>query len=505
MTGQMRNSNRRRKMKKNIYKGVPERFHIQLCETLEQLDDTAKRTRVLPKKYVLILAAAILACASVTAAAVSLMEWHDRASRRFGTEKELEDQLTMEGAAVPQDAVVGEYGLEFQAIQAVRTDQYDYFLLQMTMPETLEWNGDILFEETQVTGPYDGCVADFVSDSLEDHTVLLELQLYPEPGASGIGQAQVRLKNLVQTEHSEITECLIEGEWEIPLSMPSSEADTVTFYPEQAILLGEHELQFTKVEVSPFQICLYTDRDLALHATWGHAIAPAGVWYQDGTVIEENGIHLSMSGHSDETGTFCFQIPLEQAADPKKTAGILLKDGTEERKLFLEPSKEEAPAVDDVPADLSVLLADKSLTDIRLLYVSHGNAVLSDGQSVYLWDALCGWGRELFSLEAYGFSLEDEGEILLGQASQILFLPYAGSQDAYLYDIAGQEIQKLDAETFWSWPTYESYVEREKEIMEVIPDADEHYSSQAFVSQGNVYYLYSESGTTEDMELRSVE
>lgn len=228
-------------MKKNIYKKVPESFHLQLCQALEQLDDDRKRTHVLYKRYIPFAAAAILACASLTAVAVGLMEWHGRASERFGTEKELEDQLTMEGAAVPQDAVVGEYGLEFRAIQAVRTDQYDYVLLQMTMPETLEWNEDILFEEAQATSRYDGCVANFVSDSLEGHTVLLELQLYPEPGASGAGPVQIRLKNLVQTKDSKITERLIEGEWEIPLSVPSAEADTVTYYPERAVLLGEFD------------------------------------------------------------------------------------------------------------------------------------------------------------------------------------------------------------------------------------------------------------------------
>ena len=492
-------------MKKDIYKKVPESFHMQLCQTLDQLEDAPGRIHIHSKRYVLILAAAILACASITAAAVGLMRWHERASVYFGTEKELEDQLTMKGAAVPQDAVVEENGLEFRAIQAVRTDQYDYFLLQMSVPETLEWNEDILFEEVDVNGPYGGCSASFVSGSLEDHTVLLEVQLYPDSDSSDTDEARIWLKNLVQTERSVVTDCLMEGEWEIPLVMPSSEADTVTFYPEQTLSLAGHELHITKVEISPFQLYLYTDMDEALHAVWGHRTGLAGVWYKDGTVVEEDGISLSMSGHQDETGSFCFKMPLEQAIDPTEIAGILIQDGTEECRYFLNPSKEAISGTDHVSTDRSELPVNGSMEDIRLLYVRYGNVVLSDGQSVYLWDALCGGGKELFSLEAYGFSGENGGEIAMGQASQILFLPYAGSEHVYLYDIAGQEMLELDAETFWPWPTYAEYLENVKDIKEVVPEADGRCSGQAFFSQGRMYYLYSENGTTKDMELRSVE
>lgn len=62
----------------------------------------------------------------------------------------------------------------------------------------------------------------------------------------------------------------------------------------------------------------------------------------------------------------------------------------------------------------------------------------------------------------------------------------------------------LDAESFWPWPAYERYQESFTNTAEMIPDMDERYSSQSFSSQGSWYYLYSEDGRIEDMELRMI-
>jgi len=513
-------------MKKNIYKEIPENFHRQFCQTLTELEDSPNHRpsqdstllRGLPlcpkkprrRKYGILLAAAILACACVTVAAAGLMEWHERMSTRFGTDKDLEDKLSASQVAVPQSAFVEKNSLKFQALQAVRTDSCDYFLLRMTLPEEIHWNEDIIFEDAQVIGQDFGCIPNFVNDSLKDHTVLLELQLfYPDDAAPAVNEIRIRLKNLIQAQKSDAPDYLVEGEWEIPLTLPPAKADTVRFYPGQTITLGEHEICFSQADVSPFQLRLYTEQDPALHAAWGHSIFLSGVCYQDGTVVEEKGLTFSLSGHSDESGNFCFEFPLENAVDTGQISGILINDCGEERTFSLSPMPEQAESeapVRQTPEHSTLLPISgngRSLSDLRLLYVKYDNVVLADEDSIYLWDTRCGRLKELFSLSEFNFSWENGGEVSLGQASQILLLPYAGSTDVYLYDIARKEMLTLDAAAFWPWPTHESYLANCKTITDLIPEADERYSRESFFSQGKWYYLYSEDGSVQNMELRS--
>lgn len=494
-------------MKKEIYKEVPASFHKQLCRTLDQLEECPGSGLLFRKKHVLLLAAAVLACASVTVAAVGLMEWHHRTSERFGTDKELEDQLTMDGAVMPQSAVVERDNLKFQAIQSVRTEDYYYFLLQVTIPENIQWNDDILFEECSTADPQFGCVANFVADSLEDHSVLLELQIHPDTEWQEQGELIVVMKNLVQTEKTAVTDRLVEGEWEIPLILPSSEAGTVSFYPEQSVRLGEHELYFTKVEVNPFEIRLYTDEEAGMHAVWGHSVTPFEVWYEDGTVLEENGMPLSMSGHKEEAGDFYFGIPLENAVDTERIAGLSLLDGGEEREISLNLSAASEPKEERQDASVTSIdfPEDQKISDVRLLYVRYDNAVLTDGQTVWLWDAVCGRAQELFQLRDYGFSFEDGGEISMGQGSQMLFLPYKECRQVYLYDISSKEMVELDTETFWPWPVQESYQSCIEDTVNLYANANERYSRQSFSFQGKWYCLYSDDGLMQNMELKVLE
>lgn len=500
-------------MKRDIYKEIPENFHDQFCQTLSRLEDTPVKAGRYHRRYGIILAAAVLACASVTVVAAGLMEWHENMSERFGTEKELENKLSMENVAVPQDAVAEGYGLEFRALQAVRTDAYDYFLVEMAVPEDVQWNSDIIFEECEAGGGAYRCVAGFVADSFTDHKVLMEIQVMYDDGEIPDGEEMcVRLKNLVQTEQLEITEYLAEGEWELNLNPPPSEADTVRFYPVSSIMLGGHELYIEKADISPFRLRLYTEREFGLHSVWGHSVCLTGVLYEDGTVVEESGLNFSFSGHTDEAGDFCFEFSLDNAVDTDKTVGILISDSGEERRLSLGQSESvnEGKQLLGQSETQALSVGDgvenvESVSEVRLLYVRFENVVFEAGNSVFLWDARCGGWQELFSLSEYGFSWEDGGDICMGNASQILFLPRAGSEEVYMYETAGQSMLTLDAETFWPWATYDSYKECCKGISEVVPEADERYSGQAFAVQGKYYYLYSENGEVEKMKLCSID
>lgn len=514
-------------MKKDIYKEIPEAFHRQFNEMLAGLEDCPCETKRGHKRYGLILAAAVLACASVTAVAAGIMGWHESLSDHFGTEKALEDKLTMERVAIPQDAVAEGGGLKFRALQAVRTDTYGYFLLEVTVPEGIAWNGDIMFEACEVVGREYGCTYGFVEDSFADGKVLLELQvLYYEESVPEGEAIRVRFKDLVQIEKTQTVADLAKGEWEITLSLPS-EADTLRFYPKDAVTLCEHDLYFEQVDISPFQIRLYTEKEEASHAVWGHSVYLTGVEYQDGTVVKEEGMQFSMSGHADETDAFCFEIALDKAVDPDKITALVVQDEDREKRISLERQKETGgettgetgkvtdqngagnAAADGSNAGKDVLFTgmkgEVRIADVRLLYVRYGNVVFEAGQSIWLWDVKCGTGLKLVSLEEYGFSWEQGAEIGVWN-DQIQILPYADSKELYLYTISQGSMMTLETAAFWPWPTYETYKERCRDVREIISETDERYGAQAYFAQWREetawYYLYSEDGLIGDMELR---
>lgn len=512
-------------MKRDIYKALPENFHRQFEQTLSQLEDGPSGAGKRHGRYGLILAAAVLACASLTAVAAGVLQWHDSMSAHFGTDRELEDKLSMEHVAKAQDAVTEGNGLKFQALQAVRTDAYCYFLIEMTVPDDIKaWNGDILFEECEVVGKDFGCTCGFVEDSFADQKVLMELQvLYYEEDLPDGTEIRVRLKDLVQTERTETAACLAEGEWEINLDLPAA-ADAVRFYPAQVCRLGEHTLSFDKIDISPFRIRMYEEKEAALHAVWGHSVYLAGVRYEDGTVVEEGGMQLSMSGHTDEAEEFCLEISLDTAVDPDKTAALLFRDGEAEREITLgrirgegslekqDGDTEDIKETDDVDKDeagRNTLPSGNGMegriSDVRILYVSYENVVYEEGRTIWLWDAHCGGKEELVSLADCGFSREQGGEIGMTGSGQIQILPEAQSKEIYLYTIADRSLLTLDTETFWPWAGYESYLERFQDIADIIPEADERYSAQAHLSQGGWYYLYSEDGSVRNMELKVIE
>lgn len=258
---------------------------------------------------------------------------------------------------------------------------------------------------------------------------------------------------------------------------------------------------------------MYTEKEAAQHAVWGKTVYLTGVRYEDGSVVEENGMQLSMSGHMDEAEEFCFEISLDTAIDPDKTAALLLYDGGEEREIALgrttaaqaNPAGDTTGKESERNAQLTENAGGGQISDVRILAVSYGNVIFEEGQSVWLWDARCGGKEELISLAACDFSREQGGEIGVSQKGQIQILPKTGSGEIYLYTIADRSMQALEAETFWPWAGYEAYLERFQNIADIIPEADERYSSQALLSQGGWYYLYSGDGSTGNMELKVVE
>ena len=148
-------------MSMDIFKEVPEDFHMQFINTIENLEDgnayeqeiawKNSRKRISGKRPVILIAAAVLALSTLTVGAASVFRWHERAKERFGVTEETENSLTGRELAAPEYEVIEEEGITFSLIQSVRTEKSFYYLMEVTVPDSITLNSDVVFEESSVT------------------------------------------------------------------------------------------------------------------------------------------------------------------------------------------------------------------------------------------------------------------------------------------------------------------------------------------------------------------
>lgn len=503
-------------MKKDIFREVPEHFHNQLCETLDGLEDH-KTIHFHIKKYILIIAAAVLAFATLTVTAVELFQWHEQVSRHFGTDKELENKLTLEGAAISEDISVQNDGLAFDAIQAVKTDQSYYFLLRMTVPDSINWNNDILFRDTQIISEQgsESCLVNFVHDSFENHTVLLEIEIMTWNEDYTDENIMIRLTDLIQTIQTEESAILIKGEWDISLILPT-DAESKSYYVRKNLTLNGHDLYIERVEISPFTVRLYIERETALHAVTYQQLALTGIKYDDETVMEEGMVRLDMAGKTNDKEEFYFELALENAIDVNQACALIFTDWGKEVVFSLDSDIISKEYTEDFDVEKEVnntstassnnnsVYANDAVDSFHILYVRYNNVLLADDKNIYLWDVSCDRVKQLVSLEKYGYSWEDGGEITIGPGSLVIVIhPTADSEKIYIHDIVYEKTIEQTAEGFWPWTNYDVYNSYLTSITDILPEAnvDEQYSVNAFFSEEKWYYLYSEDGTVEHMHL----
>lgn len=108
-------------------------------------------------------AVALLATSTITVGAMELFKWYRAASERFGTNEELENKLSSQGIAIPAQDSDKAHDITMTALQAIKTGKNFFLLAGFTWPEDLEWNGDILFEHTEVKAnqEFRGCTVNF--------------------------------------------------------------------------------------------------------------------------------------------------------------------------------------------------------------------------------------------------------------------------------------------------------------------------------------------------------
>lgn len=450
-------------MRENIYQSVPAGFHAQLMETLERLPEEKKRKTVsVPsaRKWLVPLAA-VLALGTMTAAAAGIFKWHEAAKNRFGVNDELEDKLTMDGIARSENTVVNEDGMELQLLQSVRTDDSMYYLCQVTLPDGMEIDEDTVFESFDYEADVEigGLTVDFVNDSQNEGQHLLELVLYLADGIDYAGQeVTVHLYNLVQTEKTEVTGVLLEGEWEIPVTL-SEDVDTVSYEVNRQMAFDGHILQVRKVEAGPFWLKLYMDQQESQHAFQYSPIAVTGVRKTDGSLTEEEA-YLNTAGHADDsTGDFYYLVDLSSAIDPAQVSGVVFNHGACEISFGAAAGREA-----DLMAAAGKWETGEAPAGSKVIQERYGKAVVTDGDNLYLQDMTCGKILPILDLGTLSFDAERGGEIVPFGTGTVYILSYEGSDVVYVYEVTENDqgehsIYEREAEEVLSSDSYQSHRE----------------------------------------------
>lgn len=491
----------------DMYQEVPEQFHNRLCDTLEQLDNQ-KVVRFSPKRFAVACAVALLATSTVTVGAMELFKWYHAASERFGTDEELENKLTGQGIAIPVEDSHEVNDITMTALQAVKTGKNYYLLAGFEWPKDIEWNGDILFEKTEVTAnqKFRGCTVNFAGEPDENGMVYLEIDLQGEPNVDYAGDATIMIANLIQTAKTAYEDTLMEAQWELTFALPTGE-DTRTFLGMQDLPVNGHSLKLDKAELSAFHVKLYTEESLGRHAAYYSNMELAAVEYEDGSRVENYGGFLRHTAAKDEAGKFCFDITLQNAVDVDKVSGLVFKEDGVEFKLALgEKVLVQADAENGADGKQleTIIGADKGFAadDLRILYVRHDNAIITDNKYIYLWDAACDSAEIIMNLSDYNFDAKQGGDIAFMPGGVVLVVhPKADSSKVYMLDMEYYDVTEADAEKFWPVPGYEDYRSNFFTVTERENLPEGVYAAEGYEAQGSAYVLYSADGSLEQLKL----
>jgi len=441
-------------MKVDMYEKVPENFHRQFLDTLGQLPEEKKRRtlkRINRKRWAVLAAAAVLALGAVTVTASEIFKWQKQAKDRFGVADELEDELTMAGVTRQENTVVQGQEAEFRLLQSVRTDRSCYYLCRMNVPEGIALDEDTCFGECYVDDDELGCAANLVLDSLETDQLLVEIEVLLPEGEDYEGQGVIlHLSDLVQAHKAEVTDVLLEGEWEIPLTLLGNTEDVI-YEVDQRVTFKEHELLIQKVQAGPFALRLYMEMEEARHALMFYPVQVTEIRSRDGSLAEEE-CYINKFGRTDDaTGAFYYEAALSEAIDPADIAEIVFNCGEVRIDLLsgtvsygAGDSKELSAGQKTAGEERNALL-DVSVSDAELLenpdklYENCGYEIITDGKGLYIHDISCGRLTLVLDLEELAYDQEKGGEIIPFSTDMAYILPFEGSDTIYVYGLVADE------------------------------------------------------------------
>lgn len=180
------------------------------------------------------VAAALLICTSITAAAAVLFHWNNMVIEKFEIDEVQKEKLVEEGVAPEVNASVTDNGVTISTEQALMDSKYIYLLIKIEAPEDIILSDSLFFEKFKLT--LDGMQPDFsygasvVDENTNDHISYWEIWVNNMVFAQDFHNKilGIHFENLTENvEKANSGTKLIDGKWDLEWNMVYEDSETV--------------------------------------------------------------------------------------------------------------------------------------------------------------------------------------------------------------------------------------------------------------------------------------
>lgn len=313
---------------------VTKGFHGKICSTLEGLPE-AKTVRIQRKRYLVLVAAALMVVSSITVLAA--VRWNQRAIDRFGADEQMQEKLSNQGYSAQDIQVVSDNGITIKLEQSIQDDNLIYLLFRVSADnmEITEDNGMGLTLNFSGKGDaYQSISNSFVEKSVSGNDREYEIWVQKAPDYNYQGATLTcKFDSLKEYQgKAGASKDVVKGEWDFTIDL-SANAST-EYALDKTIAVEGCDVGISRVQLSPISYTLYCKGSdvellgdkLGIHFEQLDSFYPlqiTGVDYTDGTEIkEEIGI---MSEKFDKTaGEYIAVGRFTKTIDMEKVQAILL-------------------------------------------------------------------------------------------------------------------------------------------------------------------------------------
>lgn len=319
-----------------------ENFHDRVCEALHSLPEERRNYRVSKKRYLPIIALAVLLISSVTAFAA--MKWNDRAADNFGNNKKLQEKLTEEGYSSQNIQSVTDNGITITLEQTIQDENIIYMLFKVTSDDKKLTENNVMSYEMKASNGqdfYTSTSAGFVDELTQpDINNSREYEIWMQKNTAYDFKGAILNCNFNALQQSDgkagSIKDLVNGQWNFSVDLSVNDSATIDL--NKTLSVDGCDIVIHKIKLSPLSYTIYFDGDDVkelqkanninideLDITYPLIIS--GLEYKDATVIREDA-GLMSEGINDKSGEYVITGRFSKVIDMTQIQTIILGDKT---------------------------------------------------------------------------------------------------------------------------------------------------------------------------------
>ncbi len=335
---------------KNIYDwkhALPEEteaFHEKIREVVRSLPEERTGHWAPKKRYLPVLVAAVFILSSATVFAA--LKWNDQAAHQFGTDEQLQKNLTEEGYSRQDEQSVTDNGITITLEQTVQDENLIYLLFKVTSDnlELTENNGmGYEMKASNGSGFFTSASSGFVnefeqpelSNSREYEVWITKNRTYD------FKEAVLSLSfNTLEGYKGKAgpVEELVKGQWNFDIDLSANASVEIDM--DKTVTLEGCDVKIHKIKISPLSYIIYFDNDDVKALQEAKDIHPevldityplilSGVKYKDATVMQGDAGLMSEGldeGFDKESGDFIIIGRFSEAINVDQVQEIVFND-----------------------------------------------------------------------------------------------------------------------------------------------------------------------------------